>query len=141
MGYWILILLAIIFFTFCFLKSKKKQEVSDRDKLAFLKIKSILSDVCVPGVYYRTLDEISRIENLQEGEELVLFREPGNSYDRNAIKVMTKDGYVIGYIPKNLCRLFNEILAEYEYCIFVNRISPGINAPYVYIRAIIKDLE
>lgn len=106
---------------------------------AWNKIRNILSDFTVAGTYYRTLEDINRAENLQIGEELILEKEPTNEFDVNAIKVVTNDSYHIGYIPKYLCRMFNEILVGCEYRVLVNKIVNGQNAPYVHIKVEILD--
>lgn len=111
----------------------------EKQRKAWDKIKSILSDFTITGTYYRTLEEISRAENLKIGEELILIKEPTNKFDGNAIKVVTKDNYHIGYIPENLCRMFNEILVGYEYRVLVNKIVNAPNAPYVHVKVEILD--
>lgn len=118
--------------------TKPKYKVVSEDGI-WSKIKDILSDISIVGTFYRTSEEISRAENLQIGEEIFLVRDPGNSFDKNAIKVMTKDNYHIGYIPKNLCRMFNDILIECKYRVFVNEVRMAPNAPYIYIKVEIVD--
>lgn len=108
---------------------KGKKESQD---LAFLKIQNILSRFRINGTYYRTLEEIERANKLQKGEPLYLVPEPNNEYDNNAIKVLTKDNVHIGYIPKELCRLFNDILEGKISEIYVVDISLGKDAPYIY---------
>lgn len=112
-------------------ESRKNAE-SQRE--VWKKIEGILGDFIIAGTYYRTLEEISRAENLQVNEELILLKEPTNNFDKNAIKVVTKDNYHLGYIPKNLCRMFYDILEGCEYKVFVNKIVNAPNAPYVHAR-------
>lgn len=112
---------------------------TENQREAWDKIKSILNDVAISGTYYRNLDEIFRAEDLQIGEELFLVKELQNDFDKNALRVMTKDNYHIGYIPKNLCRMFNEVLLECEYHIFVSEVRKGSNAPYIHIKVEIVD--
>jgi single-stranded-DNA-specific exonuclease len=42
------------------------------------------------------------IRQMQAGEPLMLRREPGNAYDRNAIRVERLNGVQVGYISKEL---------------------------------------
>lgn len=116
--------------------SKKDAEIQME---AWNRIKHILSDFTIAGTYYRTQEEIFCAENLQIGEELVLEKEPTNEFDKNAIKVLTEDGYHIGYIPKKLCRMFNDILVGCEYRVLVNKIVNASSAPYVHVKVEILD--
>jgi hypothetical protein len=113
--------------------TKPKGKVVSEEEI-WSKVRNILSDISIVGTFYRTPEEISRAEGLRIGEELVLVKEPENNFDKNAIKVMTKDNYHIGYIPKNLCRMFNDILIGCTYRVFVSEIRMAPNAPYIYIK-------
>ena len=55
---------------------------------------------CV-GLYYRTAAEQTRAMNLKPGEALRLEPEPTNPFDPNAVKVLTEDGFHIGYVSKD----------------------------------------
>lgn len=52
----------------------------------------------VAGVYYRNMEIIE--DNLKAMDVVFLKREYNNSYDENAIQVVNKSGYVLGYIPR-----------------------------------------
>lgn len=141
--YYVLILL-IFFVFFIVFMIKQKNENNDREEeleqeQVWNRIKHILSDFTIAGTYYRTQEEIFCAENLQIGEELVLEKEPTNEFDKNAIKVLTEDGYHIGYIPKELCRMFNDILVGCEYRVLVNKIVNASSAPYVHVKVEILD--
>jgi hypothetical protein len=41
------------------------------------------------------------IANCRVGEDLTLVREPQNIYDKNAIRIETKEGNMLGHIPGN----------------------------------------
>ena len=110
-------------------ENRKKQD------LAFKKIQNILRRFSINGTDYRTFEDIERANKLQKGETLYLIPEPNNEYDKNAIKVLTKDSVHIGYIPKELCRLFNNILEGKISEIYVVDIRFGKDAPYIYARA------
>ena len=59
-----------------------------------------LIETKVKGVVYEGRQEV--VAELQVGEEIKLVRDPHNPYDRNAIKVMCKDGQQIGFLPREL---------------------------------------
>ncbi len=44
----------------------------------------------------------ARIERLAPDEELRLLEEPENPHDRNAVRILTKDNYHVGYVPRYL---------------------------------------
>lgn len=148
MEFCIILILIIVFFVIkvSSMKSVEQASISDERKsnvkisgeVAYQKMVEILSDFPVSGVYYRSSDAIDRAISLQEGEEIVLIPEPENSYDVNAIKVMTKDNYHIGYIPRGMCQLFNKVLIRYRYTVFVNRVIEKVNVS-VYIRVEIQE--
>lgn len=53
---------------------------------------------------------------LEQGEELELIQENDNPYDNNAIKVITKEGILIGYIPRYYNNELRELLNKgYKY--------------------------
>jgi len=61
-------------------------------------------DIGVVGVTFKNRDGSSRqeaIKGLQEGEAILLRREPDNPHDPNAIAVDTRDGDQIGYLPRH----------------------------------------
>lgn len=67
----------------------------------------------IAGVTYRNITDQVAFRHLEEGEQVFLAREPTNEYDPNAIKVVTRAGHHIGYVPKKHCI---EVLAHYEEC-------------------------
>lgn len=55
------------------------------------------------GVNFRPQEARALVAGLEEGEELVLVREPGNAYDTNAIKVLHPENEIhLGYIEKDI---------------------------------------
>lgn len=52
----------------------------------------------VKGLRYRAEDAQDAAHELEEGDDLELEEEPDNEYDPYAIKVLTMDGYHIGYV-------------------------------------------
>jgi len=45
-------------------------------------------------------------EGLHQGQSLLLLREPGNQYDKNAVAVHTLSGKQVGYVPKEIAPEF-----------------------------------
>lgn len=51
------------------------------------------------------------VETLQEAQVLTLEKDPDNKYDCNAVKIITLDGKMVGFVPKQ----FNQaILKKFE---------------------------
>lgn len=48
---------------------------------------------------WRYYDGEKEIGNLQEGDSIKLFLDPGNDFDHKAVKVMSENGEKLGYIP------------------------------------------
>lgn len=63
----------------------------------------------IAGAFYRDLSVVQ--DQVAAGDALLLRPEPDNPHDKFAILVATKDGYVLGYIPRTeneaLCALLN----------------------------------
>lgn len=78
---------------------KQIQYVNIRDLIVRPYIKDIyISSMNIAGVYCRDTTPIE--DSLTKGDIVYLKREKDNLYDHNAIQVITRDGYVCGYIPK-----------------------------------------
>lgn len=54
----------------------------------------------IVGNNFRPAEARYRYGKLEDGEQLVLVREPSNPYDSNAIQIHTLDGIFLGFIPK-----------------------------------------
>jgi len=63
-------------------------------------------DTEVAGSFYYEVHKI--VDQLSEGEYLILKREPVNEHDKYAISVYTQTGNKVGYIPKSK----NEVIAR-----------------------------
>ena len=64
----------------------------------------------VAGVSFRNEDGTDRqhiIKQLRSGSSLRLVREPSNSYDSNAVRVMNSTEEQVGYVPKDLAPLIS----------------------------------
>lgn len=68
----------------------------------------------IKGLQYREEDEQEAAYGLEEGDSLELEEEPDNEYDPFAIKVMTEEGYHIGYVEaskaKRICTNMSDLI-------------------------------
>ena len=66
------------------------------------------------------------IDQCKPGELVLIYPEPGNQYDRNALKVMSKRGVQIGYIGRDNNEWIGERLRkEAKLTSFIYRIAGG----------------
>lgn len=72
-----------------------------------------LININIAGTSYVDMNEVSN--SLLEDDILYLKREPSNAYDLNAIEVITTEGYVIGYVPKENNLIFNNLMTKGKY--------------------------
>ena len=64
-------------------------------------IKSVrLLEDYIAGFQYHEGMKLEILSTLDARDELVLVREPQNRYDENAIKITTRTGHKLGYIPR-----------------------------------------
>ncbi len=56
-----------------------------------------------------------RYKDLIDGEKVLLVKEPSNPYDKYAIKVLSQDGYHIGYLAKEYAKKFRNLLGDVAY--------------------------
>ncbi|MCK4782870.1 MAG: transposase [Desulfobacteraceae bacterium] len=70
-----------------------------------------INDTKVVGVKFENRQEI--IAKLQKGEHIFLRREPGNHYDKNAIRVERLNGEQIGYLSRHLAGSIASVFDEY----------------------------
>lgn len=66
----------------------------------------MLIECRIAGTSYYNVKDIEH--NLKQGDSLPLMREPNNSFDPLAIKIMDESGHHLGYVP----RVKNEALAR-----------------------------
>ena len=66
----------------------------------------MLLECRIAGTSYYNVKDIE--QNLKQGSSLPLMREPNNSFDALAIKIMDEEGHLLGYVP----RVKNEALAR-----------------------------
>jgi len=55
----------------------------------------------IAGTQYYEAEKLYSSKKIKYGEAVKVQREPSNSYDKNAIKVLSNSGSMLGYIPKN----------------------------------------
>jgi hypothetical protein len=56
----------------------------------------------IVGNNYRSIADQVALRNAEDGDELVLVREPDNKFDSNAVQVHDTAGHFLGYIPKSM---------------------------------------
>ena len=61
----------------------------------------LYKNIKVVGGFYRSYDAKKVLRSLSIGDYDYFKEEPTNPYDKNAIMVISEDGYHIGYIPRN----------------------------------------
>lgn len=61
----------------------------------------LYENIKVVGGFYRSYDAKKVLRSLRVGDYVYFKEEPTNPYDKNAIMVISEDGYHIGYIPRN----------------------------------------
>jgi hypothetical protein len=94
-------------------KEKKYIEVSDNMNIDEHVKDIYLCDIKVAGTNYVDMTEV--YNKLLEGDMLYLKREDNNVYDSNAIIIMTTEGYVIGYVPKENNFILKNLMDKEKY--------------------------
>lgn len=90
----------------------------------------------VKGTLYRPSKDICAARMLEEGNTVILQREPDNEYDPSAIQVMTRTGNVIGYIDRE----YSELLSRN-----IDRLTASVESiknrelPFISIKITISD--
>lgn len=111
----------------------KEQSIKLRDEYPVWENGRLLDFVQIAGTRHHISDDELN-EKVQENDKLVLAREPENTYDTNAIAVLTQSGKRIGYVPqkRNLIiaalldsgtKLFARVFAK---CIFEGKLFIAI---------------
>lgn len=62
------------------------------------------------GARYSDFNEVKN--SLVIGDEVTLIADPENKFDSNAVKVIVKDTYRIGYVPKYYSSVFKNLIAS-----------------------------
>lgn len=94
-------------------KEKKYIEVSDNMHMDEHVKDIYLSNIKIAGTNYVDMSEV--YSKLLEGDMLYLKRERNNAYDLNAIIIMTPEGYVVGYVPKENNIILKNLMDKGKY--------------------------
>ena len=94
-------------------------------------------NIKIKGLFYRDNKSQIRAKKLKIEENLILEAEPDNQYDKYAVRVLTEDGIMIGYIDQIYSADINSKL-DFNYKCLVSNISnddvPFINADIFFIK-------
>lgn len=120
-------------------KEKKYVEVYDNMHID-AHVKDIyLININIAGTNYIDMSEI--YNNLLEDDMLYLKREPNNAYDSNAIEIITTNGYVIGYVPKENNLILKNLMDKGKYIYGkIKEISDDYNHINIEIYLSYKDI-
>jgi len=94
-------------------KEKKYIEVSDNMHIDEHVKDIYLCNIEVAGTSYVDMSEVHN--KLLEGNMLYLKRENNNVYDSDAIIIITPEGYVIGYVPKENNFILKNLIDKGKY--------------------------
>lgn len=83
----------------------------------------------VKGILYRKPGEIFAAQMSDEGDSLILRREPNNPVDPDAVQVFTVMGQMIGYVDKYNASRINHRIDCVDKCVIVNKSNHDI--PYI----------
>lgn len=75
----------------------EKEKIRNIDTTDILE-RSFSISFIIKGLQYRDKEAQEAARELEEGDTLELEKEPNNKYDSFAVKVLTTDGYCIGYV-------------------------------------------
>lgn len=90
-------------------------------------------NVAIKGLYYRSQREIDRARKIELSEELFLEKESGNVVDKFAVKVLTWDGYFIGYVQNGMSEHVTKMINKgYKLNCFLSK-STNNSIPYQYM--------
>lgn len=80
----------------------------------------------IKGLFYYSAEHLFDLHLISEGRHLQLVLEPENRFDKNAIQVWLKlpqKEFLVGYIPRQLAKIFRQQMREKEIIALSNRIS------------------
>ena len=85
------------------------------------------------GLYYRSKRAKSEADDLSVGDKLYCEPDPHNKYDKNAIKIKTGTGVLLGYVDAAIADEFKEYLEWARYAI-VDQISYDDEIPTIRLK-------
>lgn len=116
-------------------------DLVEREKLKYVPAKKVEDKLtisfAVKGLQYRDEEAQDAAYSLEEGDDLVLEKEPDNEYDKNAIKVLTIDGYHIGYVEGTKSKRISQNLDKISSC-HIKKITQTETDLYIYGLATFK---
>ena len=120
-------------------KEKRYVEVLDNMHID-MHVKDVyLINLSIAGTMYIDMSEVCN--KLLEGDMLYLKRELNNAYDSNAIEVITTEGYVIGYVPKENNLIIKNLMDKGKYLYGkIKEISNDYNSINIEIYLSYKDV-
>lgn len=107
----------------------EKQMWNDYKKSILGEIKLEIDIVSVSIKGYGMYDR----KYLVRGEPLILIHEPENQYDPNAIKILSLDNKMLGYVPKGQTEIINDFIINKKAWMVFNKIDKGERVCYLYI--------
>ena len=122
-------------------KAKEKKYVEVYDNMIIdAHVKDVyLINVDIAGTNYIDMSEI--YNKLLEEDILYLKREPNNEDDSNAIEIITTDGYVMGYVPKENNFILKNLMDNGKYVYGkIKEISDDYNHINIEIYLSYKDI-
>jgi hypothetical protein len=116
------------------IKKIQRQEERDREKAEVERNKPVLRlDIPVVGVPYENRYQIIR-RYAEPNDPVFLVREPTNAYDPNAVMVLLEQGYMIGYVPREVAEvLAPQLDAGHKQKAWIKKIIEGSRYPTPYI--------
>lgn len=73
----------------------------------------------------------------KQGEQVLLFQEPDNVHDKNAVKVVNLRGQQIGHMPKDFTKEIGKDLENgYYYKVIIDSIIDDLLYPYISLKLI-----
>ncbi|MBN2646203.1 MAG: HIRAN domain-containing protein [Thiotrichales bacterium] len=80
----------------------------------------------IKGLFYYSAEQLFDLHLISKGRHLQLVLEPQNGFDKNAIQVWLKlpqQEFLVGYIPRQLAKIFRQQLSGEQITALSNRIS------------------
>lgn len=120
-------------------KEKKYVEINESMQMDGHVKDVFLFNMNIAGTTYVDMSEV--YNKLLEDDMLYLKREPSNPYDSNAIQIITIEGYVLGYVPKENNYILKNLMDKGKYLYgHVKEISDDYNHINIDIYLSYKDV-
>lgn len=101
--------------------NKKVERVSIEDIKVGVNPRDInILESDIAGLAYRDKDMLER--ELRENARFYMKRDPSNMYDKNAIKIVSKSGIVVGFVPKVDNEIISKLMdsGKFFYCVITS---------------------